>query len=365
MYCGGKSDDTLNYDSKQCHNLLYFKECKIALISALKPYVKRMKMKKTAILILLAVTVVFFQISGFDQLRSATLLDRVVATVNGEVITWSELMNIVTLEGKEYLNKADGKEREEKIKEIESPFLNNIIESKLQLQHARAIGLRVDSLEVDGAVNEIREKFKMTDEIFMNSLKAEGLTIEDYRARLADQILIQKVVNYAVKKNIVVTDKEIDEYYRASSDKFMEKERLRLRQIFFAAPENDSQKAAVDARAAEVVRRINQGEDFAELAAEFSEDPSRHFGGDIGLISRGSVLKEIEDVAFLLKEGEASVPFWSAAGLHIIKVEEKTGSDMEKIREVIKDTLFRKEFEVKYRKWTAGLREKAYVEIKL
>ncbi len=324
-----------------------------------------MKMIKTALVTLLAVAIYFTPIPGFHHAYSAVLLDRVVATVNNEVITWSELMNVIALEGKEYLKNVDGLEREKKIRELEKPFLDNLIGIKLQLQAALTMGIRVGSSEVDSAVSEIRKKFNMTNEIFLNSLKAEGLTMEDYKARLADQIRIQKVVNYAVKSNIVITDMDIDAYYRDNIGKLSKKEKLRLRQIYFALPDNESEKAAVNARAAEVVRRISEGEGFAELAVEFSEDSSSHFGGDIGFISRGSVLKEIEDVAFMLKTGEVSAPFWSTAGLHIVKVEERVGADPERAREMIRDTLFKMEFEKKYHKWRTGLREKAYVEIKL
>ncbi len=322
-------------------------------------------MIKPALMTFWVVVVLFSQISGFHQAHSAVLLDRVVATVNNEVITWSELMNVIAQEGKEYLTNVDGTEREIKIKELEKPFLDNLIEMKLQIQAAGTMGIRVGSSEIESAVSEIRKKYSMTEEVFLNSLKAEDLTMEDYKARLADQIIIQKVVNFAVKSNVVITDMEIDAYYRDNVEKFSEQEKLRLRQIFFALPENESETVAVNARGAEVVRRINEGEGFAELAAKFSEDPSSHFGGDIGFISRGSVLKEIEDVAFLLKAGEVSAPFWSTAGLHIIKVEERAGGDPEMAREMIKDILFKMEFEKKYHKWRTGLREKAYVEIKL
>jgi peptidyl-prolyl cis-trans isomerase SurA len=319
-------------------------------------------MKRNVSIILIAITV-FFANTGSC---GAVLLDRVVATVNDEVITWSELVNVIVIEGKEYLSKSGGKEKEAKIRELERPYLDRLIEMKLQIQEARKLGLYVDGSEIDGAVDEIRKKFSMTDEVFLNSLKAEGLTLDDYRTRLADQILLQKVVNFAVKSNIVISAKEIEEYYAANREQFNEKEKRKIRQIFFVLPEDESQKTAVEVRAGEVMRRIREGGDFAELAGKFSEGPSRHFGGDIGYISRGSVLKEIEDVSFALNIGEVSGPFWSPAGLHIIKIEEKTaGGELEKVRDRIKEDLFMKNFELKYYEWKAGLREKAHIEIKL
>ncbi|GBD97024.1 MAG TPA: hypothetical protein ENG83_03905 [Nitrospirae bacterium] len=319
-------------------------------------------MKKIILIILLPIIV----IPAFGKVHGAVLLDRIVATVNDEVITWSELMRVIILDGKEFLSGAAGKDREEKIRELERPFLNNLIDMKLQLQEARKMGLDVNDAEIDGAINEIKNKYGLTDETLMNSLKAEGLTTEDYRARLADQILVQKVVNFAVRNNIVISDKEIEKYYEDNKAKYDVEEKLKIRQIFFALPEDESQKQAVEARARDLVQRINKGEDFAKLAREFSEDPSRKFGGDMGYISRGSLLKEIEDVAAALKKGDVSRPFRSPAGLHIIKLEDRIeGGGIEKVRDRIKEALFQKAFESKYREWRTGLRETAYIEIKL
>jgi peptidyl-prolyl cis-trans isomerase SurA len=319
-------------------------------------------MKKKLFIALMLVAAIF----AFQKAYCAVLLDRVVATVNDEVITWSELMNLIVFEEKEFLSGVAGTERKEKIRELERPYLNNLIEMKLQIQDAQKMRLEVNDSEIDGAINEIKNKFGLTDEALMNSLEAEGLTITDYRKRLADQILLQKVVNIAVRNNIVISDKEIEKYYEDNRGKYHAGEKLKIRQIFFALPEDASQKGIIEGKAHDLVQRINKGEDFANLASEFSEDASREFGGDLGYISRGIVLKEIEDTAFDLHKGEISEPFWSSAGLHIIKLEDRIeGGGLDEVRDKIKEVLFQRAFESKYRQWRTGLREKAYVEIKL
>jgi len=298
--------------------------------------------------------------------HAATLLDRVVAVVNSEAITWSELRSVVTMEGKEILEKVPESQKEEAMKGLEKRFLNNLIDMKLQLQEARKIGLNVSSSEIAGAIEDIKKKFNLTDEALLNSLKAEGLSMEEYRAKLGEQILLSKVVNFEVKTNIVIPDKEISEYYEANKDKLGGVEKRRIRQIFFAVPKGDTRKTEVGTKAYEVMQRLGNGEDFSKLAEEFSEDRGKQFSGDLGYITRGSVLKEVEDVAFSLKVGEVSKPFWSSSGLHIIKLEDIAGADsLDSIREKIKETLFQKAFEAKYASWMAGLKEQAYIEIKL
>ncbi|MBI4848696.1 MAG: peptidylprolyl isomerase [Nitrospirae bacterium] len=296
----------------------------------------------------------------------SVLLDRIVAVVNDEVITWSELRNAIALDGKTLLEKVPEGQREEAMRGLEKEFLSNLIDMKLQVQEARRNGLDVGGPEITNAIDEIKKKYSLTEETLMRSLEAEGMTPGDYKARLGEQILLSKVVHFEVKANIVISDREIEEYYNANKGAFEGREKFRIRQIFFASARDDSRKTAVGARAYEVMQRINNGEDFSKLAGEYSEDPSKQFGGDLGYITKGSVLKEVEDMAAALKTGEVSKPFWSSAGLHIIKLEDSIkGEGPDKVKDRIKEILFEKAFDTKYREWKAGLKEKAYIEIKL
>lgn len=324
---------------------------------------KDLYMKKTIIAILIFVTAFLF----CPEVQSAVLLDRVVATVNDEVITWSELMNVILFEGREYLSSEADKSREEKIGELERPFLNRLIEMKLQTQEAKAMGLMVHDDEIKSAMSDIMAKYNMTEDDFLASLAKEGIMIEDYTKGLGDQILLQKVVNYAVRGSVVVTDKEVEEYYNANRELYdNEKEKFRIRQIFFSMPADDIGREDLDAKARDIVLRIKSGEDFAKLANEFSEGPARRFGGDLGYISSGSALADIEEAADALEIGGVSEPFWSSAGLHIIKLEERVkAGGAEKARETIREKLFKKAYELKYHEWKTGLKEKAYIEIKL
>lgn len=298
--------------------------------------------------------------------HAAVLLDRIVAVVNNEVITWSELRNLIAHEGKSFLEKAPEDQKEDVIKELEKNFLNSLIDMKVQLQEARRKGLDVSNAEIDGAIADIKKKYNITDEKLMNSLEAEGMSMAAYRTMLGEQILLSKVINFEVKANIVINDREIGDYYEANKDKLGSREKIKIRQIFFTLPKDSSQKPSVEAKAHEVIQRLERGEDFSKLAGELSEDANKQFGGDLGYISRGSALKEVEDAAFALKPGEVGKPFWSSAGLHIIKLEDKIDAEgLEKVKDKIKEVLFDKAFESKYHEWKTGLKERAYIEIKL
>lgn len=314
----------------------------------------------------LSIITLIFYAFVLQNVYGAVMLDRVVAVVNNEIITWTELRSVVALEGKEVLDRLPEDQKEEAIKEFEEKILYNLIDLKLQLQQARKIGLDLSDAEINSAIADIKNKFDLTDEVLLNSLKAEGLNLDEYKKKLGEQIMVTKIVNHEVKTNIVITDREIGDYYEANKNKFSKKEKRRIRQIFFPAPKETSQKSFIESKAQEVIQRIKKGEDFSRLAAEFSDDNNRQFDGDLGYIRRGDVLREIEDTAFSLNVGEVSKPFWSPAGLHIIKVDDKVEAEgLDNVRDKIKEILFQQAFESKYIEWKAGLKEKAYIEIKL
>ena len=321
-----------------------------------------MKKKRLLSLITALILLVAGELFTAGQSVGAVLLDRVVAAVNDEIITWSELRKAIELDGRENLSGLTGEERDKKIRELEKPFLNKLIDMRLQLQEARKVRFNVSASEVDDAINDIKRKYNLTDEALDDSLRKEGLTLQEYRTNLSDQILLLKVINYNVKSKIFISDKAIEEYYKANIGKYQKDEKVRIMQIFFASTEDASKKAAIEAKAQDVMQRIQKGEDFAKLASEYSENPS---GWDIGYIKRGGLLKEIEEAAFSLKPGENSKPFWSVAGLHIIKVVDRTGGDSGKAREEIKGILFEEAFNLKLEEWIKELRETAYIEITL
>jgi peptidyl-prolyl cis-trans isomerase SurA len=291
------------------------------------------------------------------------MLDRVVASVNNEVITWSELRKAIEFDRQEELKGLDGDERENTIRRYERQVLNDLIDLRLQIQEARRLGLDVSPSEVEGAIEDIKKKYGITREELLNSLKAEGLTEESYRKELSEQILLAKVINLEVRSKIVISDREIEEYYKENKEIY-NKERVRIRQIFLRRSGNGSIKD-IQKKVEEIIKRLEAGEDFSDLARELSEDRGGKNGGDLGYVEKGTILKEVEDVAFSLKVGEVSKPFWSARGLHIIKVEDRIESGLDEAKERIRQILFQKAFQKRYEDWIKSLREKAYIEINL
>lgn len=310
---------------------------------------------------LFAVLILF---SGVSQ--AAVLLDRVVAVVNKDVITWSELYRAMEFEASSTVKAMGDAERSRVFRDNEAYFLEIMIDMKLQLQAAKKQDIEAGKDEVNEAIDNVRKKYSMDDKEFSESLKKEGFTLNDYRKRIAEQIVLSKVVSQEVRNKIVISDKDIDEYLAKNKDAG-----YRLRQIIFNKPVNDAEKKALEVRIEEVSQRLRNGEDFARLAAQYSDDPSGKAGGDLGFIKKEYLIKEFREALSDMKIGEVSKPFVTARGVHIIKLEDSSDATKlgagtnDELKEIVKKKLFDKRLSEDLKNWVRSLRERAYVEVRL
>jgi peptidyl-prolyl cis-trans isomerase SurA len=294
------------------------------------------------------------------------LLNRVVAVVNKEVITWSELYKAMEFEATTQIKNLSEAERTKIFKESEASFLETLIDMRLQLQEAKSTGLEVTQEEVKETIENIQKKYSMTQTDFIDSLKKEGLNFEDYQKRLSEQILINKVVNYQIRNKIVVSDAEVKRYMEANREAFSGSETYKIRQIFFQKPEGTMDKKPLEEKAMEIIKRLKAGEDFSALARVYSEDPSGRLGGDLGFVNKDIMAKEFVEVLSGMNVGDFSMPFWTVKGLHIIKLDEKVSAqNIDKVKEDVRRQLTEEQFSEKYKSWIKSLREKAYIEVRL
>ena len=297
---------------------------------------------------------------------AAVLLDRVVAVVNKEVITWSELYKMMESEAADQVRALKEEERLKIFKDSEAAFLEKFIDIKLQIQEARRLGLDVATEEVTEAVENIKKKYSLTDNALEESLKKEGLSFEEYKKRLSEQIVISKVVSQQIRNKVVVAEEEVKKYMEANKESFTDGETFKIKQIFLGRPKDDADIKVIEDRASIIIQRLKAGEDFSILAEEYSEDPSGKLGGDLGFIKKSQMAKEFIDALNSMKVGEFSNPFWTQKGLHIIKLEEKVAAQStDEARESVLKQLTESQFSERYKSWIKGLREKAYIVIRL
>lgn len=295
------------------------------------------------------------------------LIDRIIAVVNNEVITLSDLNKVTTLMFAG-VDKQQAFTEEQRV-EIEKKALEQLIEKKLIEQKAKESSIKVDDKEVSRAVEDVLNKNNISLEKLKEILKKDGSSFEEYRKMLRSEILQSKVIGREVRSKVTITDKDIQEYYEKNVQQ-QEKpgEKVRIQQILFATPPDTTPKQVekLTSQLEGIRAKIMAGDDFGQMAAKHSQDPSAKEGGDLGYFGRGELLPLIENVAFSLQAGEVSQVTRTPAGLHLIKVIDKKGAEGEKgaqsSRNEIEENLYRREVDVLFLKWMEELKKKAYIK---
>jgi len=244
-------------------------------------------------------------------------------------------------------------ENSDSVKELKRNLLNQLIEQHLFLEEAGRMKLEVSPEELRQAVERIKGDYASGE--FETMLQTRQTTFEDWRERLRQEILSQKVINQAVPENIQITDEEIHAYYKEHPKDFVQPEEVRARQIVVANVET----------ATAIRQQAMQGGDFVALAKAHSLSPDKEQGGDLGYFARGSMPEEF-DVVFTLGVGQISPIVKTAYGYHIFKVEERHPSrplSPAEAADEIRAQLTQERREQLFAAWVAGLKEKARITV--
>ncbi len=291
------------------------------------------------------------------------VIDRIVAVVNDDIITLSELRMATSA----FLAELEGGKMEGD-GAVERKVLEMLIEERLILQAAERMGISVTERDVDRAIEEIKERSGMDDETFMRLLARNRMDYEDYRMRIRKEIIQVRLIERVINPRIIVTDEEVEVYYRRHKEEFTNPVEVRLRLIFLPFPEGTSwlEKERVRSLAGEIEGRLRAGEDFARLAREFSRGPNREGGGDIGYVKEGEMAPDLERVAFGLEPGQVSGPIELERGIYILQVMDRRGGirPFEEVKGEIKKALFQRKGERMFREWIEDLKERSYIEVR-
>jgi parvulin-like peptidyl-prolyl isomerase len=300
----------------------------------------------------------------------AGVADRIVAVVNDEVITLSELNNAFEPYLERFTANYQGPDREMALGETKTALLNRMIDNLLMEQESRKTGVTVRNEEVTDAINDMQKQRKISPDEFVKALQREGMTMDAYRKDIRDQLVRLKLIRRDIKSKVAVTDEEIGEYYRKHREDYDGKEAARIRQILLLLPkeENPAAKEKLRADADAIHKRLLNGEPFEPLSAKFSQGPAAAEGGDIGYIEKGMIHSEVEDAAFSLPLNQISGVIESSVGFHIVQVVDRRGAGIkaiENVREEIREKIDREKMEKKFGEWLVELRKKSHIEIKL
>jgi peptidyl-prolyl cis-trans isomerase SurA len=251
--------------------------------------------------------------------QRASLVDRIVAIVNKEVITSSELADAVGSAERE-LRRRGTTPPERSV--LERQMLERLILDKAQVQMARDTGIRVDELQLDRAVQRIAEGNKMTLAQFRAALERDGIVFDTFRQEVRDQITLTRLREREVDDKIQVSDSEIDLFLESTKAAPGERNEYNIAHILVRVPEQASpeQVEAARRRVERALAEARGGGDFAQLAATYSNAPEAVQGGALGWRAHDRLPELFAETLSRMNPGDVSAPLRSPAGFHMLKL---------------------------------------------
>jgi len=288
-----------------------------------------------------------------------------VARVNGTVITRKALdremarvqRSIVTSGRK--LSAAD-------LPRLQQRVLESLIDREILYQEGRKKGFRAEEAEVNDQIASLKKKYS-TETEYQAALKRVGLNEGSLRKEIEKGLVVKAFLIKEFKKKITISDEETKAFYDANPRSFTRPEQVRASHILVKVGQGatEAQRAEAQKKIEEIRQRIKKGEDFASLAREYSDCPSKVKGGDLSYFARGQMVKPFEDAAFSLKVGQVSGVVETRFGYHLIKVTDRRPElklPYEKVKEKVRNYLASRKMTKEVQAYVNGLKKHAKVE---
>jgi peptidyl-prolyl cis-trans isomerase SurA len=305
-------------------------------------------------------------LASLPSFAFAEIIDGIAAVVNGEIITTYDVDKEAAVIAKEPDKKSAP---EAGTKKLHTAALNQLIDKKLIDLKIKELDIKISDEEVRQAIDDVKKQNNLSQDALVSALASQGLTFDQYRTQLREQMERLRLMSREVRSKIQVSEAEMKEYYE-SNRKLFSDEMFQARHIFFAlsdkTPEADVKR--IMATAMSVLQQARSGADFGELAKKYSDDTSTaKDGGELGTFKKGEMLPDIENALETMKPGEISNLVETKAGLHIIKLEKKFEKNAKTFAEAkpdIEEILYKKKSEERFKQWASELRKNASIDIR-
>jgi peptidyl-prolyl cis-trans isomerase SurA len=306
--------------------------------------------------------------SARAPVRDNSVVDRVVAVVNEDVILMSELQEatLLYLRDSKEATPAASQDRERLLQKV----LDRMVDHRLQVQEARRDRVEIGEEELASVLDDFVKRNGGDRPKIEEQLKAQGLSWDIVRRDIRDSLLAQKARARRIGRRASVTEAEVDAYLAENRPKLESDLKYHPRHIAVlaqpagAAAAWDKAKTEIDALA----DRVRQGADFAELARAHSQDGSASAGGDLGWLKPGELDPMFEGPILKLKKGETSAPIKSANGYHLFRLEDReelTPEMVAQLRQQSRDILVQRKAQERLEDWLQGLRKRALIAERL
>lgn len=291
-------------------------------------------------------------------------LDRIVAIVNDSVITNNELEAQVILV-KETLNKRNMPIPPEKV--LRKQVLQHMIDTELEMQMAKNVGIEVDSHDIDEAIERIAKQNNVSLEELHKIIAAQGMSWKVYRKSIKKEITVSQLQQKVVG-SILVTDQEVDNFLASNAGSLSSKisESFHLEDILIPLPADPSSQEvqAAQQRAYAVLTRLKNGANFNQIAIEESSGSDALQGGDLGFRQLPELPEAFATAVVKMKPGDLSDPIRTANGWHIIKLVavEGGGATGTPDKEQVKRMLYQRKFNEALENWMLKIRGTSYIQ---
>ena len=233
----------------------------------------------------------------------AEVINRIVATVDGAPITSYEMQGFREVAGASPMAPAGGAAGMS-----DGDVLDALIMQKLIRKEVEKQGMKAKKADIDGYIARIQAQSNLNDEEFEAALVEQGMTMEAYRERVATEVEQAMLMSREIGSRVNVTPEDVQRYYDEHIDEYTQPAQVRVRHIFrpLAPSASESEEQGTVALVHQVRQRALGGENFGNLASEYSLGPGADSGGDLGYFERGQMPEGIEQVAFSLENGDIS-----------------------------------------------------------
>jgi peptidyl-prolyl cis-trans isomerase SurA len=318
------------------------------------------------------------------------VVEEIVARVNSQIITLSEFQRSKD-QLKDDVKQQDPNNPDKAFADREKDILRDLIDQQLLLEKGKDLDITGDT-DLIKRLDQMRKEMKLeTMEELEKAATAQGISYEDFKQNMRNQIITQKVIADEVGSRLTIPKEEEQKFYDEHKSEMERPEAIRLSEILIApqkpagapaasagdakTPEADAAKQAADAaaltaaevKANDVLKQIRAGASFDDMAKKYSEGPSAAQGGDLGMFKRGALNKALEDKTFAMKAGDVTDVTLTKQGYVILKVTDHQTAGIPTLKEIeprIMDALYMERLQPALRAYLTKLREDAYIDIK-
>jgi peptidyl-prolyl cis-trans isomerase SurA len=347
-------------------------------------------MKRIHLSLLMAALAVLPLLSSAD-----TVVEEIIARVNNSIITRSDFERSKE-QLKDEIKQQDPSNSSKTYEEKEKDVLRDLIDRQLLLEKGKDLGITADT-DLVKRLDEMRKQMNLDSmEDLEKAAQSQGVSFEDFKQNLRDQIITQQVIGREVGGHLNITKDEEQRFYEAHKSEMERPEEIRLSEILVAiksstpvpaatdatAPKpagaasppptappapTEADVAAAEAKAKGLLDQIHKGATFEEVAKKNSDGPSASQGGDLGYFERGKLSKELEDRTFAMKAGDVTDVIRTKQGFVILKVAEHQQAGVPTMKQVepkIQDALYYDKLQPALRAYLTKLREDAFIDIR-